>query len=190
MLKSKQELNISNLFPRGSVGLEGKMNDEIMIAQTLMVHKLDVLSSWCLADCSVVREEKDGLSRSKYMRESQWRRVNVLSHVDWSFCCQEAKRECALSCCLACPVASQWGSEKRKTGQVCPARKACEEAGERMLPRLFIVAQGSDPGRMAWNILIGRKYEFGTKTVKIFQRQTIIWNSFCNTVIQIINLVC
>ena len=56
---------------------------------------------------------------------------------------------CALSCCLTCPAASQWGSEKRKTGQVSPARKACVEEGKRMLPRLFIVARGSDPGRMA-----------------------------------------
>ena len=37
-----------------------------------------------------------------------------------------------------------------------------------MLSRLFIVARGSDPGWMAWNILISRKYEFETKTVKIF----------------------
>ena len=59
------------------------------------------------------------------------------------------ERMCALSCWLACPAASQWGSEKRKTGQVCPARKACMKEGERMLPRLFIVARGSDPGRMA-----------------------------------------
>ena len=43
-----------------------------------------------------------------------------------------------------------------------------------MSPRLFIVARGSDLGRMARNILIGRKYEFGTKIVKIFLRQTII----------------
>ena len=45
MLKSKQELKISNLFLRGSVGLEGKMNHKRMISQTPMVHKLDVLSS-------------------------------------------------------------------------------------------------------------------------------------------------
>ena len=62
MLKSGQELKISNLFLRGSVGLERKMNDERMISQIPMVHKLDGLSSWCLVDCSVVREEKDGLS--------------------------------------------------------------------------------------------------------------------------------
>ena len=59
MPKSKQELKISNLFLRGSVGLEGKMNDERMISKTPMVHKLDALSSWCLADCS------------KYVRECQ-----------------------------------------------------------------------------------------------------------------------
>ena len=44
MLKSKQELRISNLFLRGSVGLEGKKNDERMLSQTSMVHKLEVLS--------------------------------------------------------------------------------------------------------------------------------------------------
>ena len=45
MLKSKQELKMSSLFLRGSVGLDGKMNDERMISQTQIVHKLDVLSS-------------------------------------------------------------------------------------------------------------------------------------------------
>ena len=40
-------------------------------------------------------------------------------------------------------------SKKWKIGQVCPDRKACVEKSERMLPRLFIVARGSDPGRMA-----------------------------------------
>ena len=94
------------------------------------------------------------------------------------------ERICALSW-LACPAASQRGSEKRKTGKVCLAWKACVEKGERMLPRLFIVAWGSDPGRMAWNILIGWKYEFGTKTVKIFLCQTIIWNSFCYKFIEL-----
>ena len=87
--------------------------------------------------------------------------------------------ECGLSCCLVLPAARK--RRGRKTGQVCLARKAYVEEGERMLPRLFIVARGSGSGRMAWNILIGRKYEFGTKTVKIFLRQTIIWNSFCFT---------
>ena len=92
-----------------------------------------------------------------------------------------AKRErmCALSYWLACSAVSQCGSVKRKTRQVCPARKACVEEDEIMLPCLFIVAQRSDPGKMAWNILIGRKYKFETKTVKIFLRQTRIWNSFC-----------
>ena len=59
MLKLKQELRISNFFLRGSVGLERKMNDERMISQTPTVHKLDEISSWCLADCL------------KYVRESQ-----------------------------------------------------------------------------------------------------------------------
>ena len=90
-------------------------------------------------------------------------------------CCWETKREEVFSVMLlVCPAASPWGSEKRKTGQVCPARKACVKESERMLPRLFIVSRESDPGRMVWNILIGRKYEFATKTVKIFLRQTII----------------
>ena len=46
MLKLKQVLKRSNLFFRRSVGLEGKMNDERMISQTPMVHKLDEVSSW------------------------------------------------------------------------------------------------------------------------------------------------
>ena len=122
MLKLKQELKISNLFLWGSVGLEGKMNDERMISQTPIL---------------------------------------------------------VLSCWLASSAASQWGSEKKKTGQVCPAQKACMEESERMLPCLFIVARGSDQGRMARNILIDRKYMFRTKIVKINQHQTIIWYSFC-----------
>ena len=58
MLKLKQELKISNLFLRGSVGLEGKMNDERIISLTATVYILDEVSSWCLEDCS------------KYVRES------------------------------------------------------------------------------------------------------------------------
>ena len=110
------------------------MNDERMISQTPTVHKLDEVSSWCLADCS------------KYVRESVKKsECGLVLPAAW----KKRERICALSCWLAYPAASQWGSEKRKTGQVCPARKACVEKGERMLPRLFIVAQGSDPGRMA-----------------------------------------
>ena len=91
------------------------------------------------------------------------------------------KSECGLSCWLVLPTARK--SRERMCAlscwQVCPARKACMEDSERMLPRLFIVTWESDLDRIAWNILIGRKYEFGTKTVKIFLHQTIIWNSFC-----------
>ena len=143
-------MKISNLFLQGSIGLEGRMNDERMIFQTPTVHKLDEVSSWCLADCS------------KYVR-----RLSEEESVK--------KSECGLSCWLVLPAARK----QRETGQVCPARKACVQEDKRMLPRLFIVARGSDPGRMAWNILIGQKYEFRTKTVKIFLCQTIIWNSFC-----------
>ena len=90
MLESKQELkcccqdwdkkaevkagveNIQFVSPRIRF-LEGKMNDERMISHTPMVHKLDEVSSWCLADCS------------KYMKESQRKKVNVVSHVGWFF---------------------------------------------------------------------------------------------------------
>ena len=65
------------------------MNDERMISQTPRVHKLDEVSSWCLTDCS------------KYVRESQWRRMNVVSHVDWSFLLLGGEeRECVL--CHVC----------------------------------------------------------------------------------------
>ena len=127
LLKSKEELKISNLFLRGSVSLEGKMNDERVISQTPTVHKLDEVSSWCLADCS------------KYVRE----RVSEEESVKRSECglsCwlvlpaarKRRERMCALSCWMVCPATSQWGSEKRKTGQVCPAQKASVEESERM----------------------------------------------------------
>ena len=83
MLKSKHKLKIYNLFLRGAVGLEGKMNDKRMVSQTPMVHKLDVLSSWCFADCS------------KYVRE--WERVSEEESVK--------KSECALSCWVVFPAA-------------------------------------------------------------------------------------
>ena len=91
------------------------------------------------------------------------------------------KSECGHSCWLVLPAARKRRERMCALScwQVCPTRKACVEEGERMLPRLFIIARGSDPSRIAGNILIGQKYEFGTKTVKIFLRQTIIWNSFC-----------
>ena len=83
MLKSKQELKISNLFLRRSVGLEGKMNDERMISQTPTVHKLDEVSSRCLVDSS------------KYMRVP----VNLVSHVGWPFLLLGSEeRMCAPSC--------------------------------------------------------------------------------------------
>ena len=143
MLKLKQELKISNLFLWGSVGLEGKMNDERMISQTPTVHKLDEVSSWCLVDCL------------KYVRESV------------------KKSECGLWCWLVLPAARKQRERMCALScwMACPARKACMEEGERMLPRLFMVARE----KMAWNIL----------TVKIFLCQTIIWNSFCYILINV-----
>ena len=98
MLSSKQELKISNLFLWGSVGLEGKMNDERMISLTPAVHKLDEVSSWCLADCL------------KYVRESQWRRVNLVSHVGWSFLLlgSEVRDRTGLSCSKAFMEEVEW----------------------------------------------------------------------------------
>ena len=50
---------------------------------------------------------------------------------------ERRERMYTLSYWLVCPAASQWGSEKRKTGKACPARKAFVEEDERMLPRFF-----------------------------------------------------
>ena len=95
MLKLKQDLKTSNLFFRGSVDSEGKMNDERMISQTPTVHKLDEVFSWCLADCSkyvcVCERERESL------KKSQWRRVNLISHVGWPFLLLGSEeRECVL----------------------------------------------------------------------------------------------
>ena len=112
------------------------MNDERMISQIPTVHKLDEFSSWCLADCS------------KYVRE----RVSEEESVK--------KSECGLSCWLVVPAA-----RKRRERMcalscwlACLAWKAYVEESKRMLPHLFIVSQGSDLGRVAWNILISQKY--------------------------------
>ena len=96
MLKSKQELKISNLFFRGSVSLEGKMNDKRMISQTPMAHKLDVLS---LVDSLRWERKRVACHAWKYVRDSEEESVK--------------KRECALSCWLVCPTASKWGSKER-----------------------------------------------------------------------------
>ena len=141
MLKSKQELKISNLFLQGSVGLEGKMNDERMISQTPMVHKLDVLSSWCLGDCS------------KYVRESQWRRENELSHVDWSFLLlgsKERERECALSHWLVCLAARKQREEYMHchVGWLVLLLASRETRRDReMVCTAFYVALGRWPGQ-------------------------------------------
>ena len=114
-------MKISNLFLRGSVGLEGKMNDERMISQTPMVHKLDEVSSWCLADCL------------KYVRVSQWRRVNVVSVMlaGLSCCWPEGKREergCVLSHIgWSVHTASNGRSEKGGREMISVAFLCCPE---------------------------------------------------------------
>ena len=199
ILKSKQKLKISNLFLRGSVGLEEKMNDERMISQTPMVHKLDVLSSWCLAVCS------------KYVREGQWRRVkwrrvNVVSHVGWSFLLLGGEeRECALSCWLVCPPARR----RREEYVLChvgllvlllasgeTSREnvlyhvdwsvlslAGQEAkrGREMVSVAFNVAPGMWPGQNGISHSHWAKYIFELQRPKQFTHKIIIWNSFCYT---------
>ena len=139
MLKLKQEFKISHLFLRGSVGLEGKINNEKMISPTPTVHKLDKVSSWCLADCS------------KYVRESQWRsvwkRVNVVSHVGCSFLLLgREERECVLCHVdrsvllekpawqsrekMVCPAANQKGSEGRMSLSCWLALSCCWPVGK------------------------------------------------------------
>ena len=90
MLKSKQEFKISNLFLRGSVGLEGEMNDERMISQTPMAHKLDVLSSKCLVD-SLWWERKRMVFCYKQVRK-QRKRMCSLTLVALSCCLSGRKR--------------------------------------------------------------------------------------------------
>ena len=151
MLKSKQELKISNLFLQGSIGLEGKMNDERMISQTPMVHKLDVVSSYRLV-CPVT--SKGGSEK----------RECVLSH--WLVCPTASKggseeRECVLSRWLVCPTASKGGSEERECvfshWLVCPtASTGGSEERVRMVSAAFYVAYGGDPGKIASVILIGQ----------------------------------
>ena len=159
MLLSGQELKcwsqsrswkISNLFHRGSVGLEGKMNDERMISQTPIVHKLDMLPSWCLADCS------------KYMRESQWRRVNVLSHLGWSFLLLgNEERESVLYHVV-------WSVLLRASEEV-------RREGKKWLAWPFMVTQAE------WHqsFSLGEIYKFELQRLKQFPHKIIIWNSFC-----------
>ena len=74
MLKLKQELKISNLFLQGSVGLEGKMNDERMIPQT---HQWSI--NWM--------KRENVLSRVEWyvllLLRVEAKRENVLYHIGW-----------------------------------------------------------------------------------------------------------
>ena len=163
MLKIKKELKISNLFLWGSIGLEGKMNDERMISQTPTVHKLDEVSSWCLVDCS------------KYVRESQWRRVNVVSHVGWSFLLLgNEERECAL-CHIGWLVGKR--EEEERTGLSC--LKGLHGRGWKNVTSPFYSCPRKWPGQNGMKYSRWSKIWVWDKTVKIFRRQTIIWNSFC-----------
>ena len=85
MLKPKQELKISNLFPRGPVGLEGKMNDERMISQTPMIHKM-VLSG-LLEICERESVKKRESLGEIYKFEIQWPKQFPYKIIIWnSFC--------------------------------------------------------------------------------------------------------
>ena len=116
------------------------MNDERMISQTPTVHKLDEVSSWCLADCS------------KYVRESQWRRVNVVSHVGWSFLLPGSeKRECVLCHvgCL-CPAAGRWRERMCSimlAGFVLLLASGKMRREREMVTTAFYVAPGRWPGQ-------------------------------------------
>ena len=129
-----------------------------------MVHKLDVLTSWCLADSlKYVRES---------VKKSQWRWVNVLPHVGWSFLLLgNEERECALSCLLACPTAGQWGREKKvRNGEHgflgCPGR----------WPRQVTWAEGHQ------SFSLDEIYKFKLQQPKQFLHKIIILNSFCYTI--------
>ena len=87
------------------------------------------------------------------------------------------RSECNLSCWLVLPAARKRRERQNRTCLSCS--KGLRGRGWKNVTSLLIVARVTSPGRMAWYILIGRKYEFGTKTVKIFLRQIIIWTSFC-----------
>ena len=60
------------------------------------------------------------------------------------------KSECGLACWLVLHATRK--RRQRMCTLSCwlafPAGKSCVEESERMLPRLFIVSRGSDPGRM------------------------------------------
>ena len=139
--------NIQFVSPRIRC-LEGKMNDERMISQTSTVHKLDEVSSWCLADCSKYERE---LVKKSECGLSCW----LVFPAAW----KRRERMCALTCWLACPAASQWWGwgreEEKRTG--LSYSKGLRGKGWKNVTSPFYSCPGSDPGRMAWNILIGRK---------------------------------
>ena len=151
------------------------MTDERMISQTPTVHKLDEVSSRCLAD------------NTKYVRESHWIRV-IEEEWMWSLmlagpsCCKEAKREnmCSvmlpgLSCCK--PVGKR--EEEDKIG--LSGSKGLRGRGWKNVTSPFYSCPRKWPGQNGKKYSHCSKIWVRTKTVKIFLRQTIIWNSFCYT---------
>ena len=125
MLTLKQELKISNLFLRGSVGLEWKMNDERMISQTPTVHKLD-----------------EGLLIVLSGLLEIWERVSEEESVK--------KSECGLSCWLVLPAVRK----RRRENAICRVDwsvlpLAGQEAirGREMVSAAFYVAPGRWPGK-------------------------------------------
>ena len=117
MLKSKQELKISKFVSPRICWFRRKDEWWKIISQTPMVHKLDEVSSWCLADCSkyvcvcvcvCVRERE---------RERERERVSEEESVK--------KSECGLSCWLVLPAA-----RKRRDRSVLIERPAWKRVKE------------------------------------------------------------
>ena len=114
------------------------------------------------------------------MWESQWRRVNVISYVGWSFLLLgNEERECVL-CHVGwlCPAARRRWRGKRVCVLSCWLPLPCcwpvgkREEGEKWSARPFMLPRGDDPGRMASVILIGWKY-VTTITVKLIYAPNI-----------------
>ena len=110
-----------------------------MIFKTPMVHKLEVLSSCCLADCS------------KYVREGQWRRVNVLPHVGGSFLLLGSEeRECVL-CHVGWSGLLLGGEKKSMCSVMLAGLSRCWPVGkrekeEKWLALSFMLPRGDEPG--------------------------------------------
>ena len=143
-----------------------------MISQTPTIHKLEEVSSWYLVDCSKCERVS--------VKKSQWRRVNVVSHVGWSFLLlRSEERECVL-----CHVA--WLVLLLASGEARRGREDSSVLLEGLRGRRwknvtspFYSCLGKWPGQNGMKYSHWSKIWVPDKTVKIFLHQTIIWNSFC-----------